>query len=258
MAEFTLGAYEIGPVISTDFSEYINIVTGRSIISGADWGKDRVEFGLSGDGMVRIFWTPDGLHLNFLSTTNVDEIPPLLIQIPDGDKRLPARVVELRLRALRTLYALVHLYNTKRFYKVLQLIKENPDADLDELLDPQEYLYIECLSPGSWYVTVWSKLKACYISVLQTVALVYPEWREAYLRKLKAEARLKELEVEEKEFDLFRKKIDYSLGLADRLSASPAKKALKQRVNEEVPRLTLKDPASPDVKEAIKNILGSK
>jgi len=62
MAEFTLGAQELGETQQSDFAEFINIVTGRSVVSGADWGNDRIEFGLSGDGMVRIFWTPDGLH----------------------------------------------------------------------------------------------------------------------------------------------------------------------------------------------------
>jgi len=255
MAEFTLGAHEIGPVIPSDFSEYINIVSGRSIISGADWGKDRVEFGLSGDGMIRVFWTPAGLHLNFLSTTNVNEIPPLMIQISDGDKKLPVRIIELRLRALRTLYALVHLSNTNRLHRVQELLQKKPEADLEELLDPIEYLYIECLAPGSWYVTLWSKLKTSYLSILQTMALVYPRAREAILRKLEAEARLKELDVEKREFELFSKKLDYGLGLMDRLSADPAKKALKHRVEEELSRLLLKDRVSSDVKEATRKLL---
>ena len=49
MAEFTLGAQELGEVQQSNFAEFISIVTGRSVISGADWGKDRIEFGLSGD-----------------------------------------------------------------------------------------------------------------------------------------------------------------------------------------------------------------
>lgn len=94
MAEFTLGAQELGETQQSNFAEFINIVNGRSVISGADWGNDRIEFGLSGDGMVRIFWTPDGLHANFISTTNKGDIPPLMLQIVDGEKRLPARILE--------------------------------------------------------------------------------------------------------------------------------------------------------------------
>lgn len=37
--------------------------------------------------------------------------------------------------------------------------------------------------------------------------------REALLKKLEAEARLKELDVEEKEFEIFTKKADYGLNL---------------------------------------------
>ena len=93
MTEFSIGAQELGETRKSDFAEFINVVMGRSVISGADWGKDRVEFGLSGDGMIRIFWTPDGLNANYISTTNRDEIPPLMLEIAGEEKKLPARIL---------------------------------------------------------------------------------------------------------------------------------------------------------------------
>lgn len=255
MAEFTLGAQELGETQESDFAEFINIVTGRSVISGADWGKDRIEFGLSGDGMIRIFWRPDGLHANFISTTNKDEIPPLMLQIVDGEKRLPARVLEMRLHALRTLYAIVHLSLTDRFHLVQDALSKDPGYDLELLLEDDELLYIECLSPESWYVTLWSKMRTSYRSVLQTIAIVSEKGREALLSKLEAEARVKELEVEEKEFELFTKKVDYGLGLVDRLSSDSAKNALKDRVENELGNFLLLQPQSIEVQDAKKRLL---
>ncbi len=255
MAEFTLGAQELGEVQQSNFAEFISIVTGRSVISGADWGKDRIEFGLSGDGMIRIFWSPDGLQANFIATTNKDEIPPLMLQIIDGEKRVPARTLEKRLRALRTLYAIVHLFLTDRFNLVQDILLKDPDYDLELLLDDDELLYVECLAPGSWYVTLWSKLRTSYHSVLQTVAIVSERGQEALLSKLEAEARLKELEVEEKEFRNFTKKLDYGLGLMDRLSTDSAKTALKDRVEKALENFLLLPPDSAEVQGAKKRLL---
>lgn len=118
METFTIGLQELGSEVKSNFAEFISIAQGRSIITGADWGRDRIEFGLSGDGMIRIFWTPTGLIANFISTTNTDEIPPLILKIDDGGKRVPARVIEKRIRALRSLYAIVHLDSLNRLNEV--------------------------------------------------------------------------------------------------------------------------------------------
>jgi len=258
MTEFTLGAHELGESQSSNFSEFISIVTGRSVISGADWSEGRIELGLSGDGMIRIFWKPDGLHVNFISTTNKGKIPPLMLQIIDGEKRIPARTLEKRLRALRTLYAIVHLSLTDRFGLVQEVMSQDPDYDLELLLNDDELLYVECLAPGSWYVTLWSKVRTSYNSVLQTVAIISERGREALLSKLEAEARLKELEVEEKEFELFTKKVDFNLGLADRLNTDSAKNALSDRVERELGNFLLLSPNSEEVQVAKKRFIEQK
>jgi hypothetical protein len=231
---FTLGANEVGPVVPSDFGEFISIVSGRSVVSGADWGNDRLEFGLSGDGMIRVFWTPQGLHANFISTTNINEVPPLMLRLSEEDRRIPARVLELKLRALRNLYAAVHLLSTGRSTLVENALLSGDGLDLEALLNPDEYLYVECLAPGSWYITLWSKAKESYRSVIATVALVYERGRDATLRKLEAEARIKELEAETKEFELLTKKLDYGLGLVDRLTSPQAKAALTQQIENDV------------------------
>ena len=255
MADFTLGAQEFGQVIPSDFAEYISTVSGRSIVSGADWGHDRFELGLSGDGMIRVFWTPTGLRLNFISTTNRGDIPPLILQLVDEQHRQPARILEQRIRALRNLYALVHLNETGRLHSIQELLLTKTQPDFEEVLTPDEWLYVECLAPGSWYITVWSKLRSSYKSILQTVMLVYGRGREALLKKLEAEARLKELDVEKKEFELFTSKVDYGLNLIDRLDSEPARHALRDRVSANLSDFLLKDRNSPDVVDASRRLL---
>jgi hypothetical protein len=258
VAHFTLGAKELGKEENSSFSEFINIAMGRSITSGADWGKERIELGLSGDGMIRIFWTPEGLETNFISTTNKDEIPPLILKIIDGDKRLPARVLENRLRALRTLYAIVHLSITNRFHLIQEALNKDPQYDLELLLNDDELLYIECLAPGSWYVTLWSKTKKSYKSILQMASMISERGSEATLKKLEAEARLKELKVEEKEFELFTKKIDYSMNLRDKLNTDNEKNILDNRIKIELSNFLLTNNNSEDFQKAKKQFMGNK
>lgn len=82
--------------------------------------------------------------------------------------------------------------------------------------------------------------------------------REALLKKLEAEARLKELDVEEREFEIFTKKADYGLSLMDRLSSDSAKTALRDRVEEELGNFLLLEPHSVEVQNAKKRLLDKK
>jgi len=260
MSQFTLGAFELGEIQPSDFGEFINIVSGRSIVSGGDWDSerkdgghsDRFELGLSGDGMIRIFWTPEGLDVNFFSTTNEDEIPPLIIQMVDEERRLPARLLEKRLFGMRQLYALVRLADTDR----LGLLEANLGIrDLEDLLSADELLYVECLAPGSWYLTVWSAVRGSYSSLLRTVGLVYSRGREALLIKLEAEGRLKHLEAEGKEFELFTKKLDYTLAISEKLGSDEARKAINERVMNGLEDFLLRPRDSQDVKEASRRLM---
>jgi len=61
---FTGGAFELGPETQIDFQDFVSVVLDLSIKSAADWGKERVELGLSGDLMLRVWWTPNGLRVN--------------------------------------------------------------------------------------------------------------------------------------------------------------------------------------------------
>lgn len=87
MSKFFIGAEELGESEQVDFAEFIQLLTGRSIVSGADWGGGRVEFGLSGEGMLRVTWKPNGIDVRLFSTTNRGEIPSLLLALPEEQRR---------------------------------------------------------------------------------------------------------------------------------------------------------------------------
>jgi hypothetical protein len=55
MTHFTVGALEFDRQRKSDFEEFVEIVKGRSIISAGLWNDDRLELGLSGGLMLRIF-----------------------------------------------------------------------------------------------------------------------------------------------------------------------------------------------------------
>src|SRR5258708_6032285 len=73
-----------------------------------------VEIQMDDDAMRRIFWKPKRHRSNLISTTNQGDMPPLLLEMPEEQKRLPLREVERRLGALLTLHAIVHLLDTRR------------------------------------------------------------------------------------------------------------------------------------------------
>ena len=43
MTMYSIGALELKERRESDFAEFVSIVKGRSIISAADWGNERIE-----------------------------------------------------------------------------------------------------------------------------------------------------------------------------------------------------------------------
>lgn len=107
MTMYSIGAAEVNERRQSDFAEFLSIVKGRSIISAADWGNERIELGLSGGAMIRFFGSPINYsEVNLIQTTNPGELPPILISLGDMPQRVPLATVEKKLRGLRTLYAI--------------------------------------------------------------------------------------------------------------------------------------------------------
>lgn len=249
MAEYNIGAYEFGQIIVSDFSEFINIIKGRSIIFAADWGNERFEFGLSGNLMIRFFRTENGMTLNLLSTRNKDENPTLVIDMGDMPKRVPIALIETKLNALRTLYAIYYLIYDNRHKELQNFILNNPNGDIESsLLKADEQLFIESISYGSWVLTVWAKTQKAYKAIISVAGLAFERGREAFLTKLEADARLKyadadlkETEVRDKQFELGKKQFDYLLEASEKLENSEAKELLKSKLIEATRNFTIGD-----------------
>lgn len=239
---------------SVDFAEVINIIKGRSIISGADWGNDRFELGLSGNLMLRFFRTGDGMLVNLISTQNSNENPSLVIDLGDMGKRIPINVIERKLNGLRTLYAAYYLIYDERHQELENYLYDNPQGDFyNDLLQKDDHLYIESISYGSWVVTVWSKTKKAYKAISSVAGLAFERGREAFLSKLEAVARLKnaqaemeEIKARREEFEHNKDQINFLLKASDKMEVPEIKEQLKARLIEATKNFTLGDKSDED------------
>lgn len=236
MAQFTVGASEIQQVRRSSFQEFIALLKGRAIVSAADWGSDRIEFGLSGGAMLRIFRTPDGTEINLISTINPEEIPPIIVSLGDMPQHVPISTIERKLYGLRTLYAIYYLADSDRLKDLTSYLIRHPQGDIERaLLTPEESLHIESISYGSWMLAIWAKSKNAYKAISSVAGLAFERGREAYLSKLEAEAclaqaraRKEEISAASSEFDLKKKQLDYLRKISDQVNIPEVKENLEK------------------------------
>jgi len=250
MTQFSIGAPELQQRRQSSFEEFIALVKGRSIISAADWGDDRFELGLSGGAMIRFFRGRDGTEINWISTTNPDEIPPLLISLGNMPAQVPIGIIEQKLYGLRTLYAIYYLAHQKRFDDLTSYLIRHPHGDIERAtLTPEETLYIESISYGSWILAVWAKTKTAYKALSSVAGLVFYRGREAYLSKLEAEARLanararkEEISAAVAEFDFRKKQLEYLRKVSGQIPIPEVKENLERIMVSATRNLTAGDP----------------
>jgi hypothetical protein len=248
MASFTVGAVEFDRRRPSDFQEFINIAKGRSIVSAADWGADRLELGLSGGVMLRLFTTIP-TEVNLVTTMNPGELPPLLVEFGDLPQRVPLSVIEDKLRGFRTLHAIYYLAESDRTTELEDYLSSTPEGDIErDLIPDEERLQIESLSYGSWTLALWAKTTKAFKAVSSVAGLVFERGREAYLRRLEAESKMLENQADREgihaareSFELGKTQLDYLLDVSDRMHAPEIKERLRLRVLESVDSLTLGD-----------------
>jgi hypothetical protein len=258
VADYTVGAVELGLVRTSDFGEFVSIAKGRSIVSVADWGVDRFELGLSGGLMIR-FFTSAPTEVNVIPTVNPGELPPLIVALGDLPQSVPLSVIEDKLRGLRTLHAIYYLVETGRSADLARYLESTPAGDIErDLLDEDDRLRVESISYGSWVLALWAKSAEAYRAVSSVAGLVFERGREAYLRRLEAEAHLRENQAEREgvqlardEFDLRKSQMDYLLDISDRIDAPEIKERLKQRVLESVDALAMGDTNEKDARKRL-------
>lgn len=262
MTRFTVGASEMNERRESDFSEFVSIAKGRSIVSAADWGDGRIELGLSGGAMLRVFWSPsESAEINLIATINQDELPPLLISLGDMPQRVPLATVERKLRGLRTLYAIFFLYHTGRLNELLHFLETNPDGDIEQsLLAEDDVLHIESISYGSWVLAVWAKTKASYKAISSVAGLAFDRGREAFLGKMEADTRLaqakarrEEIAADNDEFQLKKSQLDYMLKISGKVESPQLRANLESIMINATRNLTTGDPDDADSYKKLTN-----
>jgi len=193
VARYTFGAYELTAVSEKSFEQFVELVKGRSIISLGDFGADRVEVGLSGRITLRVLPTATGIEINCFSTQNLEEPIAFTLALGEMPETIPVWQLDAKLRGLRTAFAIFHLLSSNRQGVLTAYLLQHPHGDIDRaLLGGDEALEIESLSYGSWIASLRAKSRAALNAITALATLVYPRSRDAFLRKIEAEADLKD------------------------------------------------------------------
>jgi Xaa-Pro aminopeptidase len=184
-----------GVIYETDFATLVSVIKGTSIINATN--SDRfIELGLTEHFVVRIDNMEIGaLRVNLVSTLSPNEISPARVQlVAEGEAPNAARV-EQRLRNLRQVYAIIFLLNAGRADELASSLRKNPNTDLEDLVPQEERLYLEAAGPGTWWVSVFTRIKGAGQKALNTLSLIYGEGRELLLRRVRAETVGKEADA---------------------------------------------------------------
>jgi hypothetical protein len=196
-----------------NFSDLLTIIKGSSIKSAA-LSDDFFELVLTDAFNLRIETQPTIL---LTSTLNKNEFPPVRLQIIADGETPSAFTVERRIRSLRQLYATNFLVNAGRSKEVARVLDANRNADLEELLEEQDRLFVAAASEGTFWLTVLTKTRSAFRSLANIVPLFYEEGREALLERMRANTELAKLTVKEKEDKLYFDRANKSVDLVQKI-----------------------------------------
>jgi hypothetical protein len=188
-----------------DFGEFVSLVKGASITSLAT-ADNFLEFGLS-----------DGYILRIDSQNNVNlfqylKILPVRINLITNDETPTAQLVELRLHALRQIYAINCLVNAGKEDDIANAFRTDSAFDLEDLIDTANKLFVISASPGSFWLTVTTRTMAALKNFGNIFPLFYDEGRQAVLERVRANTDLAKLDVDKKRSDI---QIQRASGLID-------------------------------------------
>lgn len=199
MSSIVFANPQTGQSSTADFAELVELLKGATITSLLD--ADRfIEFGLSEDLNLRMEAADNGtVQITVFSTLNADNVPPTRLRIVEESEEPTAALVEERLRNLRQAYAIIFALYADREDALAKVLQDNPAADLElKLLSDDERLMLRAAGPGSWWVTVLSKIRGTGTATLNTLSLFYGEGRTMLLERVRAGTALKQEEVEAK------------------------------------------------------------
>ncbi len=129
----------------------------------------------------------------------------------------------------------------------MEYLREHPFADIDGLLG-DEALEIESISYGSWVAVVRSKAKLAWNAIVGVATIFVPRARDAFFKKLEADAELKSIEakrgavaLERDEFELSRARAEHVIDLVNKVGDSETKEVLQKRLRQAVYELASGD-----------------
>lgn len=179
---------------------------------------------------------PSTLRLGVFSTLNPDDIAPVRIQLV-GEKEEPsALIVEHRLHNLRQIYAITYLLNEGRYEELANTLHENPNIDVELLLKEDERLFVQAAGPGTWWITVLSKVKGAGQLSLNTLSLFYGEGRQLLLERVRTGTAMKHEELVAKRIENTHAAAKAALDIASKLDKIKDEK-LRDEVRDRLNRL---------------------
>jgi len=213
--------------------------------------------------MLRVFLTESGIEINCFSTQNAEEPLAFSLALGEMPETMPVWQLEAKLRGLRTAFAIFHLLSGNRQDALSTYLSHHPHGDVDRaLLREDETVEIESLSYGSWIAVLRAKSREALNAITALATVVYPRTRDAFLRKIEAEADLKETEaqrgalgLERERFALAKERADYVLDLANRIEDREAKKILLGRLKTAIYELGTGDLGEEEIRRSTNQLL---
>jgi len=257
MPTYTLGRALFsggGGTRESDFPRFIELVKGRSIVSLAD-GGDFLELGLSGNIMVHVSkgFLSGALEVNCFSTRNPEEPQTFALSLGEMPQGVPAWLLETKLRGLRTAFALLRLAENRDQAR-FEYLRKHPFADIDRLLG-DEALEIESVSYGSWVAVVRSKARQAWDAIAAVATIFVPRARDAFIRKIEADAELRALDAERgavaldrDRFELYKARTEYVVDLVKSVGDSETQEILQKRLRKAVHELAAGDDDEKEIR----------
>jgi hypothetical protein len=166
----------------------------------------------------------------------------------------------MKLRGLRTAFALL-LPAERRDKRLGEYLRAHPFADLDVLLG-DEGLEIESVSYGSWIAVVRSTARQAFDAMKSIATIFMPRVRDAYVKKLEADADLRTVEVargelalKREEFELSKARAEYVVDLVSRAGDSETQKILQKRLQRAIYELASGDDDESETRANARKLL---
>lgn len=196
MSRFIVANPRTGDAYQTDFAELVDLIKGTTITSLAD-SDQFLELGLSENLQIRMEHDDrGGLQVIVFSTLNESEVRPVRLQIINDGEEPNAALVGRRLYNLRQVYAITLLLDTGREKDLADLLLKEPRADLERaLLAEDERLLVQAGGPGTWWITVLTKIGGAPQTALNGLSLIYGKGRTLLLERVQAATEIKKEEA---------------------------------------------------------------